>query len=73
MAEGLTALCFFFYRRYAFGSEGMAEFKIGPNKDVEYEVTLKDFQRVSTALSMVPSVGLVRVQTSQRRNPSVLD
>lgn len=54
MAEGLRALCFFFYHRYAFGSEGKAEFKIGPNKDVEYEVTLKDFQRVGSALSMVP-------------------
>lgn len=34
--------------RYAFGSEGKPEFKIGPDKDVEYEVTLRDFQRVSS-------------------------
>uniref|UniRef100_H2URV1 peptidylprolyl isomerase n=1 Tax=Takifugu rubripes TaxID=31033 RepID=H2URV1_TAKRU len=38
--------------KYAFGSEGKAEFKIGPNKDVEYEVTLKDFQRAKECWEM---------------------
>lgn len=35
--------------RYGFGSEGKPEYKIGPDKDIIYEVTLKDFQRVSPA------------------------
>ena len=35
--------------RYGFGSEGKPEYKIGPDKDIIYEVTLNDFQRVSPA------------------------
>ncbi|KAG8007756.1 Peptidyl-prolyl cis-trans isomerase FKBP5 [Nibea albiflora] len=31
--------------KYAFGSEGKPEYKVGPDKDVVYEVTLKDFKR----------------------------
>lgn len=42
---------FSFCHRYGFGSEGKPEYKIGPDKDIIYEVTLKDFQRVSPALS----------------------
>lgn len=41
---------FSFCHRYGFGSEGKPEYKIGPDKDIIYEVTLKDFQRVSPAL-----------------------
>lgn len=39
--------------RYGFGSEGNLDYKVGPDKDVLYEVTLKDFKRVSFLLSMV--------------------
>ena len=53
----------FCFHRYAFGSEGKPEFKIGPDKDVEYEVTLKEFQRVSSAARLV----LVWVHTSQKK------
>ncbi|XP_056129586.1 peptidyl-prolyl cis-trans isomerase FKBP5 isoform X2 [Lampris incognitus] len=31
--------------KYAFGNEGKPEHKIGPNEEVIYEVTLKDFQK----------------------------
>ncbi|XP_067359254.1 peptidyl-prolyl cis-trans isomerase FKBP5 isoform X2 [Channa argus] len=31
--------------KYGFGSEGKPEYKIGPDKDIVYEVTLKDFNR----------------------------
>ncbi|KAI3370032.1 hypothetical protein L3Q82_024821 [Scortum barcoo] len=38
--------------KYAFGSEGKPEYKIGPDKDVVYEVTLKDFQRAKESWEM---------------------
>uniref|UniRef100_A0A7N6FCY4 peptidylprolyl isomerase n=1 Tax=Anabas testudineus TaxID=64144 RepID=A0A7N6FCY4_ANATE len=38
--------------KYGFGSEGKAEYKIGPDKDVVYEVTLKDFQRAKESWEM---------------------
>ncbi|CAK6974210.1 peptidyl-prolyl cis-trans isomerase FKBP5 [Scomber scombrus] len=38
--------------KYAFGSEGKTEFKIGPDKDVVYEVTLKDFKRAKESWEM---------------------
>ncbi|KAG7244643.1 hypothetical protein INR49_029662 [Caranx melampygus] len=38
--------------KYAFGSEGKPEYKIGPDKDVVYEVTLKDFQRAKEPWEM---------------------
>lgn len=38
-----------FVYRYGFGSEGKPEYKIGPDRDIVYEVTLKHFQRVSLA------------------------
>ncbi|XP_034022308.1 peptidyl-prolyl cis-trans isomerase FKBP5-like [Thalassophryne amazonica] len=31
--------------KYGFGREGKPEYNIGPDKDIAYEVTLKDFQR----------------------------
>ena len=37
--------CFY---RYGFGSEGKSEYKIGPDKDLVYEVSLKEFQSVSS-------------------------
>lgn len=41
-------MCFLFsIYRYAFGNEGKPEYKVGPDKDVVYEVTLKNFKRVS--------------------------
>ncbi|XP_071383074.1 peptidyl-prolyl cis-trans isomerase FKBP5 [Centroberyx affinis] len=38
--------------KYGFGREGKTEYKIGPNKDVVYEVTLKDFQRAKESWEM---------------------
>ncbi|CAL9704806.1 unnamed protein product [Knipowitschia caucasica] len=38
--------------KYGFGSEGQPEFKIGPDKELEYEVTLKDFQRAKESWEM---------------------
>lgn len=38
--------------RYGFGAEGQPEFKVGPDKDLEYEVTLKDFQRAKESWEM---------------------
>ncbi|KAM3621263.1 uncharacterized protein V6R79_008607 [Siganus canaliculatus] len=38
--------------KYAFGSEGKPEYKIGPDKEVIYEVTLKDFQRAKESWEM---------------------
>ncbi|XP_077384949.1 peptidyl-prolyl cis-trans isomerase FKBP5 [Festucalex cinctus] len=38
--------------KYAFGHKGKAEFKIGPDKDVVYEVTLKDFKRAKESWEM---------------------
>ncbi|XP_071768768.1 peptidyl-prolyl cis-trans isomerase FKBP5 [Centroberyx gerrardi] len=38
--------------KYGFGREGKPEYKIGPNKDVVYEVTLKDFQRAKESWEM---------------------
>ncbi|KAK2862043.1 hypothetical protein Q5P01_001576 [Channa striata] len=32
--------------KYGFGSEGKPEYKIGPDKDIVYDVILKDFKRV---------------------------
>ncbi|XP_057701845.1 peptidyl-prolyl cis-trans isomerase FKBP5 [Corythoichthys intestinalis] len=38
--------------KYGFGSKGNQEFKIGPNKDIVYEVTLKDFKRAKDSWEM---------------------
>ncbi|XP_076615292.1 peptidyl-prolyl cis-trans isomerase FKBP5 [Chaetodon auriga] len=38
--------------KYGFGSEGKPEYKIGPDKDVVYEVTLKDFTRAKESWEM---------------------
>ncbi|XP_020789713.1 peptidyl-prolyl cis-trans isomerase FKBP5 [Boleophthalmus pectinirostris] len=38
--------------KYGFGSEGQPEFKIGPDKELEYDVTLKDFQRAKESWEM---------------------
>ncbi|KAM4613633.1 peptidyl-prolyl cis-trans isomerase FKBP5 [Polymixia lowei] len=38
--------------KYGFGREGKPEFKIGPNKEVVYEVTLKDFQKAKESWEM---------------------
>ncbi|XP_046881355.1 peptidyl-prolyl cis-trans isomerase FKBP5 [Hypomesus transpacificus] len=38
--------------KYAFGKEGNPEFKIGPNTEVVYEVTLKDFQKSKESWEM---------------------
>lgn len=38
--------------KYGFGREGKLEFKIGPGKDIIYEVTLKDFQRAKESWEM---------------------
>ncbi|XP_071350129.1 peptidyl-prolyl cis-trans isomerase FKBP5 [Trachinotus anak] len=38
--------------KYGFGSEGKPEYKIGPDKDIVYEVTLKDFQRAKESWEM---------------------
>ncbi|XP_022602392.1 peptidyl-prolyl cis-trans isomerase FKBP5-like isoform X3 [Seriola dumerili] len=38
--------------KYGFGSEGRPEYKIGPDKDIVYEVTLKDFQRAKESWEM---------------------
>lgn len=32
--------------RYGYGKEGKPELEIGPNAELLYEVTLKDFQKV---------------------------
>lgn len=50
--------------KYAFGSEGNPEYKIEPDKDVVYEVTLKDFKRakeywemdLNEKLSLAPGI-----------------
>ncbi|KAM7402201.1 hypothetical protein PAMP_017464 [Pampus punctatissimus] len=45
--------CILFLKpKYAFGSEGKAQFKIGPDKDIVYEVTLKNFQRAKESWEM---------------------
>ncbi|XP_041836329.1 peptidyl-prolyl cis-trans isomerase FKBP5 [Melanotaenia boesemani] len=38
--------------KYGFGSEGKPEFKIGPDKEIVYEVTLKDFKRAKESWEM---------------------
>lgn len=38
--------------KYGFGSEGKPEYKIGPDKDLVYEVTLKDFKRAKESWEM---------------------
>ncbi|XP_051270770.1 peptidyl-prolyl cis-trans isomerase FKBP5 [Dicentrarchus labrax] len=38
--------------KYGFGSEGKPEYKVGPDKDLVYEVTLKDFQRAKESWEM---------------------
>ncbi|XP_069000200.1 peptidyl-prolyl cis-trans isomerase FKBP5 [Embiotoca jacksoni] len=38
--------------KYGFGSEGKSEYKIGADKDLEYEITLKDFQRANESWEM---------------------
>ncbi|KAG7494282.1 peptidyl-prolyl cis-trans isomerase FKBP5-like [Solea senegalensis] len=38
--------------KYAFGSEGKPEYKIGPDKDIVYEVVLKDFKRARESWEM---------------------
>ncbi|XP_010787245.1 peptidyl-prolyl cis-trans isomerase FKBP5 [Notothenia coriiceps] len=39
-------------QKYGFGSEGKPELKIGPYKDIVYEVTLKSFQRAKESWEM---------------------
>lgn len=34
------------FHRYGFGSEGSVEYKIGPDTELVYDVTLKDFKQV---------------------------
>ncbi|KAM4588390.1 peptidyl-prolyl cis-trans isomerase FKBP5 [Odontesthes bonariensis] len=38
--------------KYGFGSEGKPEYKIGPDKDILYEVSLKDFKRAKESWEM---------------------
>ncbi|XP_029948704.1 peptidyl-prolyl cis-trans isomerase FKBP5 isoform X2 [Salarias fasciatus] len=38
--------------KYGFGSEGKPEYKIGPDKDIIYEVTLKDFRKAKETWEM---------------------
>ncbi|CAJ1050663.1 peptidyl-prolyl cis-trans isomerase FKBP5 [Xyrichtys novacula] len=38
--------------KYAFGSEGKPEYKIGPDQEIVYEVTLKEFKRVKESWEM---------------------
>lgn len=38
--------------KYGFGTEGKPEFKVGPNTDVVYEVTLKDFKKFKESWEM---------------------
>ncbi|XP_028261381.1 peptidyl-prolyl cis-trans isomerase FKBP5 [Parambassis ranga] len=38
--------------KYGFGSEGKPEFNVGPDKDIVYEVTLKDFHRAKESWEM---------------------
>ncbi|KAF1391746.1 hypothetical protein PFLUV_G00045280 [Perca fluviatilis] len=38
--------------KYGFGNKGKPEYKIGPDKDIIYEVTLKDFQRAKESWEM---------------------
>uniref|UniRef100_A0A1A8EYJ8 peptidylprolyl isomerase n=1 Tax=Nothobranchius korthausae TaxID=1143690 RepID=A0A1A8EYJ8_9TELE len=38
--------------KYGFGNEGKPEFKIGPDKEIAYEVTLKDFTRAKESWEM---------------------
>ncbi|XP_034537670.1 peptidyl-prolyl cis-trans isomerase FKBP5 [Notolabrus celidotus] len=38
--------------KYGFGSEGKPEYKIGPDQEIIYEVTLKDFKRVKESWEM---------------------
>ncbi|XP_056292963.1 peptidyl-prolyl cis-trans isomerase FKBP5 [Pseudoliparis swirei] len=38
--------------KYGFGSEGKPEYKIGPDRDIVYEVTLKHFQRAKETWEM---------------------
>ncbi|XP_020507498.2 peptidyl-prolyl cis-trans isomerase FKBP5 [Labrus bergylta] len=38
--------------KYGFGSEGKPEYKIGPDKEIVYEVTLKDFKRAKESWEM---------------------
>lgn len=63
-------MLFFLIHRYAFGSEGKPEFEIGPEDDVVYEVTLKDFQRVSaTARAHIFSFGLCSNHEKEEIHP----
>lgn len=36
----------YIFCRYGFGKEGKPEYDVGPNAELLYEVTLKDFQKV---------------------------
>ncbi|XP_028303650.1 peptidyl-prolyl cis-trans isomerase FKBP5 [Gouania willdenowi] len=38
--------------KYGFGSEGKPEYKIGPDKNITYEVTLKDFKKAKETWEM---------------------
>ncbi|KAM9410349.1 peptidyl-prolyl cis-trans isomerase FKBP5 [Pholidichthys leucotaenia] len=45
--------CLLFLKpKYGFGSEGNPEYKVGPDKEIVYEVTLKDFQRAKESWEM---------------------
>ncbi|XP_068598846.1 peptidyl-prolyl cis-trans isomerase FKBP5 [Brachionichthys hirsutus] len=45
--------CFLYLKpKYGFGIEGKPEYGIGPDKDIIYEVTLKDFQRAKESWEM---------------------
>lgn len=52
------------FNRYAFGAEGKYKYDIGPNADVIYEVTLKDFVKVIILTSaMISRQSFVCVET----------
>lgn len=42
--------------KYAFKEQGKAEFNIPPNADVEYEVELKNFEKVCTIFGFCESI-----------------
>ncbi|XP_061583243.1 peptidyl-prolyl cis-trans isomerase FKBP5 [Cololabis saira] len=45
--------CLLFLKpKYGFGSEGKPEYNIGPDQDIVYEVTLKDFKRAKESWEM---------------------
>lgn len=47
-----TKISTVFYR-YGYGKEGKPELEIGPNTELLYEVTLKDFEKVNKRTSIL--------------------